>query len=134
MGWAYVLSFMSLVLSSAPSMTDSASNKTIIMAGGGTGGHLYPGIAVAESLRQKTPTVLINPDVIPGKANQYLMKHSAAVCCQFEETREHVSASRRAKLKITGCPIRSDFASLPDRAAATGRLGLDPSLKTLTIT
>src|SRR5581483_5952292 len=35
-------------------MSDS---KLIFLAGGGTGGHLYPGIAVAEALRSVAPDV-----------------------------------------------------------------------------
>ena len=195
--------------------------KTILLAGGGTGGHLYPGIAVAEALRTVAPhlipiflctgreidrvileptgfqfipqsivpwkksiagtlrfarhfgetwdmvrkllkdrrpaavlglggyaaglavkiaagkkiaTALINPDVIPGEANRLLMRQATVVCCQFEQTANHVDGSQREKLRVTGCPIRSDIQQLPSRKEAAARLGLDPMLNTLVVT
>jgi UDP-N-acetylglucosamine--N-acetylmuramyl-(pentapeptide) pyrophosphoryl-undecaprenol N-acetylglucosamine transferase len=99
----------------------------------GLGGYAA-GVAVRYLASRKIPSAILNPDVIPGRANQFLMRSAMAVCCQFEETAEHVAPQYRSKIKVTGCPIRLDMAILPARESAATRLGLDPLLNTLVIT
>lgn len=99
----------------------------------GLGGYAA-GVCVKKAAKSKIPTAILNPDVIPGQANQYLLSHVRKVFCQFEATREHVSASHHAKLETTGCPIRLDILDRPPREEAMKRLGLDPMLQTLVVT
>jgi len=99
----------------------------------GLGGYAA-GVAVKYCGTHKIPAAILNQDVIPGKANQYLMRYVSLVCCQFDQTRDHVGSEHRDKLKTTGCPIRPEILTLPNRADASRRLELDPNLQTLLIT
>lgn len=99
----------------------------------GLGGYAA-GIAVKFAARKKIPTAILNPDVIPGKANQYLMRHSRVICCQFEQSRKYIPSADRGKVRVTGCPIRKDILGFPPREDAAGRLDIDPRLHTLVIT
>ena len=99
----------------------------------GLGGYAA-GVGVKQSAQRKIPAAILNPDVIPGKANQYLMRFAKHVCCQFEQTSNHVPRSERGKIVTTGCPIRSDIRTLPPRVDAAQRLGLEPRLSTLVVT
>ncbi len=99
----------------------------------GLGGYAA-GVAVRMAANRKIPAAILNPDVIPGKANQYLLRRSQAICCQFEQTRQHLSPSQQGKMKVTGCPIRSELRNLPERPDAAKRLGLDPARQTLVVT
>jgi UDP-N-acetylglucosamine--N-acetylmuramyl-(pentapeptide) pyrophosphoryl-undecaprenol N-acetylglucosamine transferase len=99
----------------------------------GLGGYAA-GVAVKLAGKRGIPAAIINPDVIPGKANQFLLRYVKAIFCQFEQTRPHLPTAHQKKMTVTGCPIRSVFAALPDKPAARTALGLDPSLHTLVIT
>ena len=99
----------------------------------GLGGYAA-GVAVKVAAGRGVPAVLLNPDVIPGKANAFLMRHARAVCCQFARTADHVPAEHKPKLRVTGCPIRADIIARPDRPAALARLGLDAGLATRVVT
>ena len=99
----------------------------------GLGGYAA-GVAVKYCATHDIPAAIVNPDVIPGKANQYLLRYCKAICCQFPQTTQHVPQNQQSKIQVTGCPIRSDILALPDRREAAERLGLDPRLQTLVIT
>ena len=99
----------------------------------GLGGYAA-GVAVKLAAQVGIPTAILNPDVIPGKANLYLLRYVNAVCCQFDATLTRIASNQRDKCHVTGCPIRQDIANLPDRDSAKGRLGLDPRLQTLVVT
>jgi UDP-N-acetylglucosamine--N-acetylmuramyl-(pentapeptide) pyrophosphoryl-undecaprenol N-acetylglucosamine transferase len=99
----------------------------------GLGGYAA-GVAVKIAAKRGVPTAILNPDVIPGKANAYLMRYVQHACCGFEATAGHVEARFQPKLRTTGCPIRSDIAKLPPREEALQRLGLESNLHTLVVT
>lgn len=90
-----------------------------------------PLVRVAAS--QGVRTALLNPDAVPGKANQYLARHVEAIFTQFPATAEWFPVDVRSKVRMIGCPIRAKVLGA-DRAEAMAELGLAPQLKTLMIT
>ena len=195
------------------------NNKTFIFAGGGTGGHIYPAIAVAEQIiklqptarihffcssrkidsqilaktgfeytplparglsarpdklfgfctsflksyktakktlsgcidvvvtgvggfvaapvclaahKQKIPLALLNIDIVPGRANKLIARWADQIFLQFDNAAQYF-AGCKAKLNISGCPLRSGFNS-PQPTMAIEHLNLDRNKKILLIT
>ncbi|HRX86583.1 MAG TPA: UDP-N-acetylglucosamine--N-acetylmuramyl-(pentapeptide) pyrophosphoryl-undecaprenol N-acetylglucosamine transferase [Phycisphaerae bacterium] len=96
----------------------------------GTGGFASaPAIRVAA--HRGIPTALMNPDLVPGKANRYLARSVECIFAQFEETRRHFPTG--TWVEAAGCPVRPAFRTAI-RAASYPVFELDPNKKTLLVT
>ena len=58
--------------------------------------------AVREAHRAGIPTVLLNPDAIPGRANRHLAGLADIICVQWEEAADHLP---RSNLVILAVPV-----------------------------
>ena len=99
----------------------------------GLGGYAA-GVAVKLGGKRDLPAAILNPDVIPGKANLYLMRFCREVFCGFDETPANVPGEFRDLCEVVGCPLRSNLLSPTKKEDAAERLGLDPILNTLVVT
>ena len=94
----------------------------------GLGGYAsYAPVRVGQ--KYGAATAVLNPDILPGRANRRLARRADAVFCQFAETVDLLGGAAR----LTGCPVRAGVVGR-DRAEALARYGLDARRRTLLVT
>jgi len=94
----------------------------------GLGGY---GSYAAVRIGQKygLPTAILNPDIVPGRANRRLGRWVDLAFCQFQET----VADFGDRGRLTGCPVRPSLFGAT-RAEGAAEFGLDPAKRTLLVT
>jgi UDP-N-acetylglucosamine--N-acetylmuramyl-(pentapeptide) pyrophosphoryl-undecaprenol N-acetylglucosamine transferase len=97
----------------------------------GAGGFVSAPVCLAAH-RCKVPVVLLNVDIVPGRANKIISRWADEIFLQFEET-AHYFARRSGKSTVVGCPLRSGFDN-PEPDKAVEQLGLEKGKKTLLVT
>lgn len=102
-------------------------NVAAVLALGG-----YAAGAVAhEAVRANVPMALVNPDVLAGRANRFLMRRAKIVFTQWPLSGGD-ARNASSRVRVVGCPLRSAIVPM-SRAQAAGRLDLDAERKTLVI-
>lgn len=94
----------------------------------GLGGYGCVGPTVAAALRGR-PLVLLEQNVIPGRATRLLARWSQYVCCQFGETLPRLKGARAL---WTGNPVRQGIGT-PDVRHARESFGLAVDRRTLLV-
>lgn len=96
----------------------------------GSGG-FASGPPICEAAALGIPTVLLNPDAVPGRANRFLAGRADLVCVQWAESRARFAG--HPACVVTGCPVRGRFRSA-GRTAGLEHFGLSADRRTLLVT
>lgn len=99
----------------------------IVMGTGGMGS----AAAVLAARRFRVPVVLMNPDLVPGRANRVLGRRARVAYVQWAESRSHFP--RRVVVEALGCPVRGEFRAAT-KSRGMRRFELDPSKPVLLVT
>lgn len=97
----------------------------------GIGGFVAAPVCFAAH-KLKKPVVLLNVDIVPGRANKMIGRWADEIFLQFEDTRPFF-AKTKAGILVVGCPLRSGFGN-PEPDKVKSELGLDKNKKILLIT
>jgi len=97
----------------------------------GIGGFVAAPVCFAAH-KLKIPIVLLNVDIVPGRANKIIGRWAEVIFLQFEETAEYF-AKMKAEVNVVGCPLRRGFGN-PEPEKVKCELALDEDKKTLLIT
>ena len=106
-----------------------AESKDAIVIG--AGGFVAAPVCYAAH-KLKVSVVLLNVDIVPGRANKIIARWADEIFVQFEETGQYF-ARKKVKVNTVGCPLRSGFGN-PEPDKIKSELGLDENKKTLLIT
>jgi len=97
----------------------------------GVGGYVAAPVC-RTAYKSNVPVVLMNVDIVPGRANKVIARWADEIFVQFEETKRYFTGSKAA-ISVVGCPLRSGFENLqPDKAIE--ELRLDKGKKILLVT
>jgi UDP-N-acetylglucosamine--N-acetylmuramyl-(pentapeptide) pyrophosphoryl-undecaprenol N-acetylglucosamine transferase len=94
----------------------------------GLGGYTSGPMARAAT-RRGIPLVLLEQNVIPGRANRWLASRAAVICTSFAQTGEHLPA--RCRVLHTGNPLRDGFNSQSEPGRQLLILGGSSGARTL---
>ncbi|MBN1391468.1 MAG: UDP-N-acetylglucosamine--N-acetylmuramyl-(pentapeptide) pyrophosphoryl-undecaprenol N-acetylglucosamine transferase, partial [Sedimentisphaerales bacterium] len=105
------------------------NNKDAVVIG--VGGFVSLPVCLAAH-KLNVPIVLMNVDIVPGRANKLIAKWADKIFVQFEDTRKYFGKNA-AKVEVVGCPLRTGFDN-PQPEKAKSELGLEQQKKILLIT
>jgi UDP-N-acetylglucosamine--N-acetylmuramyl-(pentapeptide) pyrophosphoryl-undecaprenol N-acetylglucosamine transferase len=99
-----------------------------------TGGYVcFPVVTATRMLRSvgrtRAPIALLEANVLPGLTSRLVAPFVDEVWGAYDEPDPRFAG----KFVRTGVPVRSSISSLPARADAVARLGLDPESRTLLV-
>jgi len=97
----------------------------------GIGGFVAAPVCFAAH-KLKVPVVLLNVDIVLGRANKIIGRWADEIFVQFEEAGQYFAHSSAA-VHVVGCPLRSGFSN-PEPDKVIEQLGLEKQKKILLIT